>query len=660
MQLKIYILIFGCIFLFSAQSQTVLGDTLKPVQVILENDSILKLTVIHSNVPHYVLNQDKLNQLGSNDMGDALKFIPGTYIKDYGGIAGLKTISYRSLGAAHTAVQIDGVILPTTQTGVVNLSGLDVFSVQQAELSIGQPQDMFSTANAYVKSSLMQINSRLYHHPKSKMYISALGMFTNINSYQNGILFQQKLTPKLSIGAQGLVSYGNGSYPFTLQNVDSTLSATRQNTNLLNYNVKSAVNYNGKHIKLNLRGGYLNSQQQLPGAVVLYNSSNDQSLQKEVLHGAFSARYKRNLWAIGYNLFAQQSHTLYRDNQFLNQAGFIENHYLNRTFGSGLILNRLLKTANQRVFISTDFRYATLLGNQFNNSPQRLNLNSVMGLSKWVKRLKIQANVTHQFIHDVTPNNTKRLSHFSPFIALGYLPFKNQTFRVRAHYKDTYRLPTFNDLYYNTIGNKDLKAETVQSFNFGLTYGKKSKQFLIETTIDIYQNFTTNKIVAVPTKNLFNWSMQNVGKVLSKGIEGSFLIQNTFRHHFMSFSSSQHFNHSVDVTNEDLMTYGHQIAYTPVYTSNYVLTYGYKKNYFSGTILWVGERYTLNQNIPSNLIPNFVDISLGYNRTFNLKSNQIYINLQMVNILNQNYEVINSFPMPGRHFRLKLLYQLNT
>jgi len=120
MQLKTYLSLFSCLFLFYANSQNT--DTLKVVEVLSKKDSILKITVLNSSVPHYILPKDKLNELSAKDIGDALKYIPGTYIKDYGGIGGIKTVSYRSLGAGHTNVEIDGVILPNTQTAAINLS----------------------------------------------------------------------------------------------------------------------------------------------------------------------------------------------------------------------------------------------------------------------------------------------------------------------------------------------------------------------------------------------------------------------------------------------------------------------------------------------------------------------------------------------------------
>lgn len=659
MQLKVYILIFSCIFFYDLSAQTIDAGTLKSVNILAKKDSILKLTIINSNVPYYIINHDKLNELSANDIGDALKYISGTYIKDYGGIGGLKTVSYRSLGASHTSVEVDGVILPTTQTAVVNLSSFDVFSTQQVEMTSGQVQNNFSTASAYVKANLLAIKSTLFDTPKHKFNLKLMGMATNINSYQNGVFYQQKINKKWTVGVQGLTTFGSGQYPFSIQNVDSTYSSVRQNSDLKNYNLKSAIIYKTAHLKMYLNGSYINKHQQLPGAVVLYNPYNNQTLTKTIAKSSFNLNYSKHKYALGINLLGQQSFTTYRDNQFLNQQGFLENHYNNKAIGTGFILSRFLKTTTQKLFLGSDILLSQLSADQFSISPTRTQINSVFGISKWLWRLKLQGNLSHQFINDITPSEEKNISHFSPFISIAILPLKKQNLRLRTHYKNTYRLPSFNDLYYNSIGNKNLRAENAQSFNFGLTYGSKIKKINIETTVDIYQNNVKDKIVAIPTKNLFNWSMQNIGNVLSRGIDFNFLATSKFKNHEFTFSTGQSLNSSIDVTNKYSTTYGHQIPYTPKYSGNYTLTYGYRKTYLTTTFLQSGSRYILNENTPYNLLDGFVDISVSISKTITFNHQKIYIKLQGANLLNNNYQMIKSFPMPGRYYRLKVVYHFN-
>src|SRR4051812_27121801 len=76
----------------NAFSQDDTTRVLGPVSVLANADSISRITVITSAVPHFVLNEDKLRSLAVTDIGSAIKYIPGAQLKDYGGIGGIKTV----------------------------------------------------------------------------------------------------------------------------------------------------------------------------------------------------------------------------------------------------------------------------------------------------------------------------------------------------------------------------------------------------------------------------------------------------------------------------------------------------------------------------------------------------------------------------------------
>ncbi len=659
MLLKTNILFLLCTCFFSGYCQQ--SDTLKIVDVIAEKDSILRITIINSNVPHYIISKERLDELIAEDIGDALKYIPGTFIKDYGGIGGLKTISYRSLGASHTAVSVDGVVLPNTQTATVDLNNFNIFGTQSIEMTSGQVQNPYSSASTYLKSNVLSLNTILFSENISNVELKVIGLGTTINAFQNGILFRQNINKKLSYGLQGLYTYGNGAYQFKLKNVDSVYTAERQNANLNQLKVKGGIRYKHKNFKLFWSGSFKRNNQELPGAVVLYNPFNDQNIFDQTVNSVLNIQISQPRFAIGFNAFAQENETIYTDHLFQNAEGILVNNYINQSAGTGFILNRFLSTKKQRLFIGSDYKVASLTGNQFNTSPVRQNIISVLGISKWLGRIKLQGNITHQFIQDKSIDSTLSFSHFSPFISFAVLPFKKQNFRIRAHYKNTYRLPSFNDLYYNFIGNSNLKAENANTGNLGFTFGKEwSNNLLMETTIDVYNSNIDNKIVAIPTKNLFNWSMQNIGKSQSFGSELNILLSKKTGAFKYTFSISQAFNSSIDITDPDSPTYRHQLPYTPVYTAGYSLGFDYKTIQTNVNILHSGARYTLNENISFNRLEGFIDVGIGAGKLFKINKKQsLKLNIQMTNLLNNNYEVIRSFPMPGRHFKFRFEYNFN-
>ena len=53
----------------------------------------------------------------------------GANVKDYGGIGGLKTVSVRNIGAAHTAVSYDGVVVSNSQAGQIDIGRFSLDNV---------------------------------------------------------------------------------------------------------------------------------------------------------------------------------------------------------------------------------------------------------------------------------------------------------------------------------------------------------------------------------------------------------------------------------------------------------------------------------------------------------------------------------------------------
>ena len=77
------------------------GDTLRAGRVIDYSERPI--------TPSQKLSGIALQQLSSQSISDALRCFSGVYIKDYGGIGGLKTVDIRSLGSQHTAIFYNGI-----------------------------------------------------------------------------------------------------------------------------------------------------------------------------------------------------------------------------------------------------------------------------------------------------------------------------------------------------------------------------------------------------------------------------------------------------------------------------------------------------------------------------------------------------------------------
>ena len=101
------------LFLFvHALSIAQVVDTAACEQLLeLEVVSSLKPSSLVASSPLQVMEQGDFLRTGSLSLSDAVKRMTGVDVHDYGGVGGLKTVSVRGLGAKHTAVSYDGVVL---------------------------------------------------------------------------------------------------------------------------------------------------------------------------------------------------------------------------------------------------------------------------------------------------------------------------------------------------------------------------------------------------------------------------------------------------------------------------------------------------------------------------------------------------------------------
>ena len=318
--------------------------------------------------------------------------------------------------------------------------------------------------------------------------------------------------------------------------------------------------------------------------------------------------------------------------------------------------------------LSTDGSINTLNANLTDfASPTRYSwLTAVAGkyVNEWLTlSASALATVTGEKVKQgASAENHRRLT---PYVSASFKPFRSKEFRIRFFYKDIFRLPSFNDLYYSRIGKRNLRPENTRQYNAGITYSKSVCAFLphVSVTVDAYYNQVTDKIVAIPNKNIFVWTMTNLGKVDIKGVD---VTGNISLHPMeklqINLSGNYTYQRALDVTsatdNTYKKTYRHQIAYTPRVSGSGQAGIETPWINLSYAFLFSGKRYTQGENISRNRLDGYSDHSLSAGRNFKIRHVSTSLSIEVLNLLNKNYEIIKSFPMPGRSVRatLKVTY----
>jgi outer membrane cobalamin receptor len=188
----------------------------------------------------------------------------------------------------------------------------------------------------------------------------------------------------------------------------------------------------------------------------------------------------------------------------------------------------------------------------------------------------------------------------------------------------------------------------------GATYSVSPAKWLplFSVTMDAYRNDVKDKIVAIPTKNLFKWSMVNLGKVEISGIDvtAETAVQPWKKVGFV-FGGTYTYQRALDMTTPGGSTYEHQIPYTPRVSGSGKFAVETPWVDVAYSMLWSGRRYALFQNFAENRLSGYADHSISASRIFKLKDKLLSVNVEVLNLLNENYAIIKWFPMPGRSVR---------
>ncbi len=623
-------------------------------------------STVRSQTPVQVIRVEKLEQVNAVQLSDAIKQLTGVAIRDYGGIGGIKTISARGLGSQFSHLSIDGITITDCQNGQIDLGRFLTGDVDHISFANGQLDDIFQTARAFSSGNVINLQTKCpVFYEKStniKMGIEK-GSF---GLWHPSFYLAQRITKKLSISTFADYMLSKGDYPFTLYYTtgrnDSISKERRQNSDIRIFTGSLNLFYtlsSKQQIKAKIH--YYNSYRGLPGPVTLYSVKTSErsfdnvfftqlnylNLVSEKLKFQINGKYYR-------------SECIYEDTASLTPQGFTHNEYLqNEYYLSGSIQYQMMK--HLKVNYSTDLSIHTLHSNLAANNEATRNswLNVIAGYFEY-KRINISANILATSIRETVCSSFKKdYTRFSPYVGASFLLLKNKNLRLRYFFKENYRVPSFNEMYYSAI-ERDLKPEKALQNNLGLSYINSIENSWVEYiigTVDGYYNRVTDKIVAIPAQSLFLWSMINIGRVdiwgLDVKVDASFSIISKFTLSAAVFYSLQS---ALDKTDAASKTYNQQIPYTPLhsgggslYLENPYVDFGYN-------ISWVGNRYKLAQNTENNLVQGYVEQGILIAKKFKFKFGEFKLQAQVLNLFNVQYEVIKNYPMMGRNYKCSITY----
>ena len=621
---------------------------------------------------------------GALQVADAAKFFAGAQVKDYGGVGGLKTVSVRGLGANYTAVVYDGIAVSDNQTGQIDLGRFSLANLGKIRLAIGESDDIFQPARnqALGATLFLQTSSPLPVSPRSTRNIpeqeemasqarNDIGIETSLGAGSFGFVNQSaKITKSFgenyAFDVSGEYLQTDGDYSYTLTNPISghTESADRINSDVDNKQAEANFYAHFPNSgRLRVKAYIYHSERGIPGAVIKDNLSS--STERVEDNSRFvQAHYEQPLakrWQIQSFMKISGTEMNLNERAKLRLSDYAQQEY----FGSvGLRFRATDRWSfawvNDVLHGAFSARFSTIKDNAVipiqgqDVDAGRNTWLSALGAVYETRRITAVARLLSQIA-----DNIHDKQHISPYLGVSLQPVYALPLRLRAFYKNTFRQPTFGDIYFPLVPNMKLRAENAHQYNVGVTFfwqrnaGKPS----FSLSADGYYNKVENKIVAFPLGSMAVWTVQNYGEALIRGIDVSGNLRLPFAENYALSLTANYSYQRVEDRSEGSTYYGSHLPYTPNHVGSGIAQISSPFLDVAYSLIFSGARYYNQSDLPAYRLPSYTDQHLTVSRTFHFNKQEIRLAAECANLLDTQYEVVWRYPMPGRSFRVIFDYK---
>ena len=621
---------------------------------------------MRQTIPSATLKGEELRRMSSLSVADALRYFSGLQLKDYGGVGGIKTVNIRSMGSNHLGVFYDGIELGNAQNGQIDLGQFSLDNVEEISLYNGQKSAVFQPAVDFGNAGSVYIRTRMPRFADGRRSnLVARVKYGSSDTFRFSTLWEQRLGSNVSSSLSAGVLTSSGRYKFRYRRVTAQgttaydTTAVRHNGDMWAFRVEGNVNGQTRHGLWSMKAYTYNSERGIPGAIV------------------------SNVWRRGerqwdHNTFvqgmAQQSVGRRFTTKMLAKYAYYDTRYVNNDTTQMHVDNTFRQ---QEVYVSWanvyeltgwwslsasyDFKWNKLNADLPRFAyPHRYSNYVSVATAADLGRLKIQASLMNVWVKDHARNvrTAKALSACTPALFVSLRPFDVQWLSLRAFAKRSYRMPTFNDLYYTDVGNANLRPESAVQYDMGVLAEQRWSHGAVRRLMlqaDGYYNTVHDKIVAYPKGQQFRWTMLNLGRVHITGLDVQAQADVAVTHSLMATLRMQYtYQDARDVTSPATSYYRDQIPYIPWHSGSVVAGLQWRGWDLTYSMIYTGERYSQQENISYNhLQPWYTsDMTLAWH------DGRWRVRLDVNNLFSQDYDVILNYPMPKRNYMLSVEYNI--
>ncbi|MEB2776897.1 TonB-dependent receptor [Algoriphagus sp. D3-2-R+10] len=607
--MKKSVLFVTCLALnFTVYAQT--DTTTQDLSEVMIQENRIQLPFSKQSRNISLISKLQIETAPARSLAEVLSFVPGLDIRQRGVTGVQADVSIRGGSFEQTLMLLNGIKLSDPQTGhhMMNIP-LPLVNIDRVEVLKGPASRVFGQ-NAYAGAInvITELSDKRYARVQG--YAGDFGM--------KGINFA-------------------GSLP--LGNYKQNLAVSYDDSNGHWYNSDYQVS------NIFYEGGLdINEKNGLKGMIAYTDRSFG-------ANGFYSSSFP-DQWESVQTTLASLSHTLTLENFYLNTRGyfrrnqdeyvlrrnepeFYKNNHTTDVFA--LEANGNFETKIGKTGFGVETRKEAIESTNLGNHDRVLTGIFLEQMVNFGTRVDLRAGVYSNYYSEYG------WKHF-PGAELGFQATSD--LRLYSGYGISYRIPTYNDLYYQgptNIGNDKLLPEQAQNFEIGAKWSKSG----IFAELVYFNRSTDNLIEWTRTDEDTPWQPQNFSEVKFNGIEAS-----------LNYRVSP--NGRTIQIKELMLSYNYihaNLINQPGIETRYAFS-ALKNQLIGGVMLGIGKKLEWNTKMRCmermNQDPYFLlDIRADYNR-----NGKIRFFAEASNITNTDYIESGTVQMPGRWFRAGFLLNL--
>ncbi|MEO6904649.1 MAG: TonB-dependent receptor [Bacteroidia bacterium] len=614
-------LLFFKVFSFAQE------DSIKmfPVVEVTAN----RFSTFSSGTKKDILDSSILSRYTTNNLADVLNNETPIFIKSYG-LGNLATASFRGGNANHTAILWNGFNINSAMNGGVDLSLLPNQFVDEIIVQYGGASALWGSGA--VSGSIHLNSNPLFNKSLSVGLGGSIGSFS---TYKQTV-FAQYSGEKFITTLKFFNQTAKNNFPFINEYLEKSPLQIQLNSELKQYGVLSENYFKiSNYQKVNLRFWYQLSDKNI--APIMLQSYSDAKQTDE-----------------SYRITSEWQCVTTKATLFARAAYFIENLFYTNSIGNVNSLNnantfiteiesRIPTFKNQLLNIGVNNTYVQAKSGGYKNSPSQ---NRIALFTAY--NYESESNIISTSVSARQELMDNRLVPFTYSLNINYNATK--CLGIYANGAKVYRIPTFNDLYWEPGGNPNLLSEEGFTEEVGLRLNvnltRINSNLMFEPTV--FNKQLDNWIIWLP--NGINWTPQNILQVWSRGVETRTSIKTKIKNLNIKIGATTNYVLSTNQksTTPNDASVGKQLMYVPIYKIGGNFSIEYHNFSITYNHTYVGYRYTATDN--SQYLKPFQLANLNFSKSLVVKKYKLNFFIQINNLYKESYQVTQNYAMPMQNF----------